>query len=145
MDSPSGSGLPTSPIGFSLKLFKKRKKNKGSRPMASAVCACLSFAALQDRQALLAPYRFQDDPPCFPLSAPLAAVAPLTRWEDTPMVCCICFGPRHVGRTAAPFFKSWPWLVPRCALCADTPGTRLPGRHWCASHARPYVRFPRSV
>lgn len=49
-----------------------------------------------------------------------------------------------VGRTAAPFLSSWPWLVPRCARCW-CPKVASPGRLWCASHAGPCVRFPRSA
>lgn len=49
-----------------------------------------------------------------------------------------------VGRTAAPFLSSWPWLVPRCARCW-CPMVASHGRLWCASHAGPYVRFPRSA
>lgn len=28
------------------------------------------------------------------------------------MACCICFSPYHVGETATPFLKSWPWVLP---------------------------------
>jgi hypothetical protein len=68
-----------------------------------------------------------------PSRAPETHLAPLHLLQSPP-----------VGRTAAPFLSSWPWLVPRCARCW-CPMVASPGRLWCASHAGPCVRFPRSA
>ena len=82
--------------------------------------------------------------PCSGLSRPLAAAPPHALQRHTPSGC-ICFSPRLWAGLPTPFFKSWPWLVPRYALVADAPGLRVLGGSGARSHAGQSVRFPRSA
>lgn len=124
-----------------ISLFFVLKKGHKTR-------ALLSFAALQDRLALLLGYVKNDvvtldSSPCSGLSRRPSCRSPSRAPETHRAILHLLQSP-PVGRTTAPFLSSWPWLVPRCARCW-CPKVASPGRLWCASHAGPYVRIPRSA
>jgi hypothetical protein len=109
----------------------------------------LSFAALQDRRTLLLGYVKNDvvtqDKFALLRTIETACGSSLSRAPETHPVLLHLLSSPPVGRTASPFFKSWPWLVPRYALLADALELRTLRGCGARSHAGQYVRFPRSA
>ncbi len=129
-------------LAKSISLFFLFKKGRKTR-------ALLSFAALQDRRALLLGYVKNDvvtlDQLALLWTIETACGSSLSRAPETHLAILHLLQSPPVGRTTAPFFKSWPWLVPRYALVANAPGLRSLGGYGARSHAGQCVRFPRSA
>lgn len=129
-------------LAKSIALFLCKRKG----PRAQAL---LPFAALQDRRALLRFYVIFDvvtlDQLALLWTIETACGSSLSRAPETHPALLHLLQSPPVGRTTAPFFKSWPWLVPRYALVASAPELRALGGNGARSHAGQYVRFPRSA
>ena len=111
--------------------------------------ALLSFAALQDRRALLLGYVKNDVVTLDKLALlwTIEAVCDdsLSRAPETHPVLLHLLQSPPMGRTTAPCLKSWPWLVPRYALLANASGLRAQRGCDARSHAGQCVRIPHSA
>lgn len=152
MDSPSGTGLTTSPrSSLDYEELKEQPKDRAKRMSQSSPVSRLSYlsAALQDRRALLLGYVKNDvvtlDRLALLWTIEAACGGSLSRAPETHPVLLHLLQSPPMGRTTAPCLKSWPWLVPRYALLADASGLRVQRGCDARSHAGQCVRIPHSA